>query len=175
MTLPRWLIDFGYRIMDAGRSRKAAHAARQPPASGDFAALRHGRQALVVTFRRSGEPVPTPVNHGLDDEGRLYFRADAHSWKVRRMRSDPRVLVGPCNLRGRPLGPLTEGRARLLSPEEAARAYDWVEGNWSRLMRPLEKGLDRTAIPMVYVEVVPAESSFDARNRLATAPRVSST
>jgi hypothetical protein len=75
VTVPRWLVDFGYRLMDAGRSRKAAQATRERAGATSFDALRGARQGLVVTFKRPGEPVPTPVNIGLSDDGRVYFRA----------------------------------------------------------------------------------------------------
>jgi uncharacterized protein len=155
VALPRGLIDFGYRLMDAGRSRKAAELASRPAEATGFATLRGARQGLVVTFKRSGEPIPTPVNVGVSDDGKVYFRAEPTAWKVRRLTSNPRVLVGPCNLRGKPKGPLAEGTARVLSGQEAARGEQVVAGNWSRAMRPLEKALDVTGVETVYVEISP--------------------
>lgn len=155
MTVPRWLIDANYWLMDKGRSRKAAKIARQPPGAADFGALRGARQGLVVTYKRSGEPVPTPVNVGLSDDGNVYFRAEPTAWKVRRITNNPRVLVGPCNLRGTPRSPLAEGTARVLTGDEAARGEAIVAGNWSAAMRPLEKALDALGIPMAYVEIRP--------------------
>ena len=159
MAVPRWLIDSQYWLMDKGRSRKAAEIARRPPEATGFGAARGARQGLVVTYKRSGEPVPTPVNIGMSDDGRIYFRAEPTAWKVRRIRSNPRVLVGPCNLRGRPRGPLAEGTARVLERDDAARGEALVAGNWSAAMRPLEKALDRLHIPMVYVEIAPAQDT----------------
>jgi uncharacterized protein len=155
VAVPRWLIDFGYRLMDAGRSRTAAEIARQPPGATGFHALRGAHQGLVVTFKRSGEPVPTPVNVGVSDDGRVYFRAEPTAWKVRRLQSNPRVLVGPCNLRGKPKGPLAEGTARVLTGGEAAHGEAMVAAGWSAAMRPLEKSLDALKIPMAYVEITP--------------------
>jgi PPOX class probable F420-dependent enzyme len=156
VAVPRQLIDLGYRLMDAGRSRKAAEIARQPPTANGFEGLRGARQGLVVTFKRSGEPVPTPVNVGMDDAGRVYFRAEPTAWKVRRIQNNPRVLVGPCNMRGKPTGPLAEGTARVLTGDEVARGESAVAGGWSAAMRPLEKSLDALKIPMAYVEITPA-------------------
>jgi PPOX class probable F420-dependent enzyme len=45
---------------------------------------------LLVTFRRSGEPVPTPVWFGLH-EGRVYVESLADAGKVKRLRHDQRV------------------------------------------------------------------------------------
>jgi PPOX class probable F420-dependent enzyme len=149
-------MDLQYRVLDRGRHPRAFEAAREPGAAHDFSALRGARQALVVTFKRSGEAVPTPVNFGLDAEGRLYFRSEPHVAKVRRLRRDPHVRVAPCNLRGKPLGPMAEGRARVLPAEEEQRAYDALDANWSPAMKVLEKGADRLPVEMIYVEVVPA-------------------
>jgi PPOX class probable F420-dependent enzyme len=148
-------MDLQYKVYDGVRHPRAFEVARKPGAAVDFSALRDARQALVVTFKRSGQAVPTPVNFGLDEEGRLYFRSEPHVAKIRRIRRDPHVRVGPCNVRAKPLGPLAEGRARVLSPEESDRAYAAIEANWSPPMRVFEKGADRIGIDMVYVEIEP--------------------
>ena len=69
-----------------------------------FEHLRGHKYCLLVTYKRSGEPVPTPVWFGLGD-GKLYVRSEAGVAKVRRIRNDPRVRVAPCTVRGKPLGP----------------------------------------------------------------------
>ncbi|WP_020636714.1 PPOX class F420-dependent oxidoreductase [Amycolatopsis alba] len=82
----------------------------------------HGHKyCLVVSYRANGEPVATPVWFARAAD-RLYFRTDAGAGKVRRLRRNPEVLVGPCGARGGLLGPLATGRARLLDPAEAERA-----------------------------------------------------
>ena len=57
--------------------------------------------------------MPTPVWFGLND-GKAYIRTEADVAKVKRIANDPRVCLAPCTVRGRPLGPTAEGRARLL-------------------------------------------------------------
>lgn len=150
------LVDAQYRVYDRMRHRDASEVARRPGSAPDFEHMRDARQALVVTFKRSGEPVPTPVNFGLDDEGRLFFRTEARLAKVARIRNDPHVRVGPCNLRGRPAGPMAEGRARILPPEDHHRAYTAIARNWSTAMKPYEKVADRMPVELAYVEVEPA-------------------
>jgi len=151
-------MDIAYPMMDRTRHRKAAVAAREPATAPDFSELTGRRQALLVTFKRSGEPVPTPVNHGLSADGKLYFRSEPHVAKIKRIANNPLVLVGPCNIRGKPLGALAEGTARILSPSESELAMTLVSGNWSRSMRPAEASLDRLGVPEVYVEVTPAST-----------------
>src|SRR4051794_10000998 len=100
-----------YRLFDRMRHREAFRVAGQPPTAADFEALEGHHYCLLASFRRSGEPVPTPMLFGLRD-GKLFLRTDATTAKVGRIRSDPQVLVGPCNSRGKPRGPLAPGTAR---------------------------------------------------------------
>jgi uncharacterized protein len=158
VTVATRLIDAQYRVYDRMRHNRAFEVARSPGSAADFDALRGARQALVVTFKRSGEPVPTPVNFGLDGEGRLYFRSERRVAKIRRIENDPHVRVGPCNFRGKPTGPLAEGRARVLSSGESDRAYAAIAANWGPGSRPYEKVADRYLDDKTaaYVEVSPA-------------------
>lgn len=75
----------------------------------------------LVTFRRNGEAMPTPVWFAVRD-GRLLVKTETPSGKVKRIRNDPHVEVAPCTLRGRLRGPFAAARARLLAPEEEASA-----------------------------------------------------
>jgi uncharacterized protein len=113
-----------------------------------------------VTFKRSGEAVPTPVWFGLDDEGRLYVRTGRDVPKVRRIRNDPRVLVAPCSLRGKPLGDPVEGRGRVVEPSEQSHAEAALAGNYG-LGRRLYEGVgDAVAgAEAAYLEVVPEPSA----------------
>jgi uncharacterized protein len=69
------------------------------------------------------------------------------------------VRVCPCNLRGKPLGPVTEARARIVPESEADHASSIVASNWSTPMRFLERIIERTGVPMVYVAVTPISPS----------------
>jgi PPOX class probable F420-dependent enzyme len=66
---------------------------------------------LLTTFRTDGTPVPTPVWCVRDDSG-LRVITQADSGKVRRIRANRDVLVGPCDARGRPKGPQLMRRSR---------------------------------------------------------------
>jgi uncharacterized protein len=131
---------------------KATEAAR----GRDLDALRGAKYALVVTHKRSGETVPTPVWFGIA-HGKLYFRSEARVGKIKRIRNDPRVLVGPCTMRGKPTGAMIEGRARIVPAEEEERAERAIQANYGLFRRVYEHGGGRLIdIPMVYVEVAPA-------------------
>jgi PPOX class probable F420-dependent enzyme len=157
----RWFMDVSYPVMKAMRSQQAVEAAREPATRMDFDELRNFRQAIVVTYRRSGEPMPTPVNHAVSDDGKLYFRSEPHVGKMKRIRNNPRVLVVPCTFRGKQRGAAAEGIARELSGAEAERAFELINSNWGAVMGPCERGLDLLGVPEVYVEVVPVAHVAD--------------
>ncbi len=119
-----------------------------------FAHLAGHKHCLLVTFRRSGEPVPTPVWFGLGD-GKVYARSEERVGKVKRIRANPRVLVAPCDNRGKPLGPAAEGAARIVSREEEEAAERAIQSNFG-LGRRLYEGVAMNLGPDgVYLEVTP--------------------
>jgi uncharacterized protein len=139
-------------IYDRVRHPDSGTAARAGASTSGFAALRAHKYALLVTYRRSGEPVPTPVWFGLDGEQRLYVRSDADAAKVKRLTADPRVLVGPCDARGKPLGPLAAGTGRVLEPHEAGHAEAVLRSSYG-IGRRLYEGVIGDRTPSTYLEV----------------------
>jgi PPOX class probable F420-dependent enzyme len=83
-------------------------------------ALTRARYVSLTTYRKDGTPVATPVWHVVD-QGQLYVWTEADSWKVKRLRRDPRVKVVVCDVRGRiaPGAAQAEGAGRVL--DEAGR------------------------------------------------------
>jgi uncharacterized protein len=118
-----------------------------------FEHLRGHKYCLLVTYRRSGEPVPTPVWFGLRD-GKLYVRSEADGAKVKRVRNDPRVRVAPCTVRGKPLGPPAEGQARVLELASAEeRAETALQANYGLGRKVYEGTLGAVA---AYLEITPS-------------------
>jgi PPOX class probable F420-dependent enzyme len=67
----------------------------------------------LTTFRRTGEPIATPV--WVTREGdRLYVITGGDSGKVKRLRHTARVLLAPCDARGTLKGEQVEGTAVVL-------------------------------------------------------------
>ena len=148
-------LDFQNRFYDRVRSGAAKRAADHST-TGGFGQLKGHKYCLVVTFKRDGEAVPTPVWFGLDSDGRLNFRTGSEVAKVRRIRNNPRVPVAPCNVRGKPLGPSVEGTARVLGAEDTARAEAAIQSNYGLGRRLYESAADAVGGDEVYVEVVPS-------------------
>ena len=58
------------------------------------------RFVALTTFKRSGEPVATTVWVARDAD-ELIVLTPAQSWKVKRIRHDPRVRLVPCSRSGK--------------------------------------------------------------------------
>jgi uncharacterized protein len=137
-----------------GRIRHPAASEVTEATATGFGHLEGRKHCLLVTFRRSGEPVPTPVWFGLDG-GRVYARSEERVGKVKRIRANPRVLVAPCDSRGKPLGPAAEGTALILPAEEEERAERAIQSNFG-LGRRMYEGVAMNVGPEgVYIEVMP--------------------
>lgn len=77
---------------------------------------------LLTTFRKNGEGVSTPIWVAADN-GELVVWTPRDSWKVKRLRRDPRVEVTACDFSGRKShGGTISGKARLLDDAGSDRA-----------------------------------------------------
>ena len=96
------------------------------------------RFVSLTTFRRSGEPVSTPVWVGRDG-GSLVVLTPADSGKVKRLRHDPRVEIRPC---GR-FGAVADGVEPVAGTAEVREHPDDVERARATIRRtyPLESRL----------------------------------
>ena len=148
-------LDLQYRFYDRVRHRRAAEAAGTPGRSGPFDEVGDSGYILLVTFKRDGTPVPTPVLFTRDDEGKVYVRGEARKAKMHRIRNNPHVRLARCNPRGKPTGPVYEGRARILPPEEEERAHGLLWSGYSSPMKVYEGVADRLPVELSYIEIEP--------------------
>ena len=96
------------------------------------------RYVRVITFRRSGDAVVTPMICASDGR-RLYVITRASSGKAKRLRNDPRVLVGASTGRGKPIGAEVGGAARILERDRGGK----VDGLFARKYGLFWKVYDR--------------------------------
>lgn len=71
----------------------------------------------VETFKKNGQGVKTPVWFVLHNDA-LYVYTEADSWKVKRIRNNPRVRVAVCGMRGDVKGPWLDATASLVEGDE---------------------------------------------------------
>lgn len=83
----------------------------------------------LESFRKNGEGVCTPVWF-VEKDGVFYFYTVADSFKVKRIRNNPRVRIAPCDVRGKLKGDWVEATARELESSEAKHADDLLNGKY---------------------------------------------
>lgn len=115
-----------------------------------FANLHKQQYANLITFRKSGEAVKTPVWFAERGD-KLYVMTVQDTGKVKRIRNNGRVLIGPADRMGTPLGPTVEARARLLAPGEERVAKEALDGKYGLLKAVFDffgtlRGMDRAWI-----------------------------
>jgi len=140
------------RVFDALRHREA-FAVTAGTRAADFESLDGHTYLLLVTFRRNGDAVPTPVWFGRDRD-RLYVKTAGASGKVTRVWREPRVLVAASTGRGRPVGPVIDATARILPPDDWPHAEAVLRdayGAGRRLSERVVGGLEEPA----YLEIRP--------------------
>jgi len=137
-----------------GRIRHPAASRLEGGARHDLEEFRGHKHCLVVTYRRSGEAVPTPVWFGIAD-GKLFFHSEERVGKIKRIRGNDRVLISPCDSRGKPLGTGVEAKARVLSLDEEGRAEAAIQANFGLGRRIYGAVATRFGPDGVYVEVMP--------------------
>lgn len=79
--------------------------------------LTRSKYVLLTTFRRDGTPMPTPVWVVRVGEELLVWTSPS-AGKVKRIRRDGQVRIGPCGRTGKPLGRQVPADARILHESE---------------------------------------------------------
>lgn len=78
----------------------------------DVERLAHGKYLSLTTFKKDGTSVATPVWVARDGN-ELVVITDATSGKAKRIRNNGRVVLAPCDMRGKVTGPSVDGTAHL--------------------------------------------------------------
>ena len=78
----------------------------------------------------------TPVWFG-EEGGKLYVMTRSDLGKAKRIRNNPQVRVAPCTMRGTVTGAEIAAMARILSPEEHARARETINRKYWMARLPL--------------------------------------
>lgn len=114
------------------------------------------KHVSLVTFRRDGTGVATPVWH-VTDGNELFVVSEAKAWKVKRVRNTGRAEVTVCDLRGRiaPGAASAKGPARLLDEAGTAAVRKQLARKYvtSRLGNALAQFLHVRRPPLVAIAV----------------------
>ncbi len=97
-----------------------------------FQELAAERYVSLITFRRNGNGVATPIWVAVDN-GKLYAFTDGTSAKMKRLRVTDRIRIAACDARGAVRGEYADGHARRVADPAAidramaalARKYGW--------------------------------------------------
>lgn len=76
----------------------------------------------METYRKSGQPIRTPVWF-VENDGALYVRTPDSTGKFKRIKNNPAVMIAPCDIRGNLKGEWARAEASLASAGESDEAY----------------------------------------------------
>jgi uncharacterized protein len=90
-----------------------------------FVDLAKAQYILLTTFTKDGRPKSVPIWAAADGD-RLLVITGANSWKVKRIRNTPRVMLATCTMGGRPTSEAVEGTAVILDGSQTGAVYDAI-------------------------------------------------
>ena len=94
--------------------------------------LSSSKYVSLTTFKRDGTAVATPVWQVRDGD-RLLITTQGSSGKIKRIRNNPRVVLAPCDSRGKLKGDQVEGQAVLQDPDETIRTTKLIAKKYGLL------------------------------------------
>jgi PPOX class probable F420-dependent enzyme len=103
--------------------------------SSDQLAQFAGHQYLSLeSFRKNGQGVRTPVWFAEGD-GLFYIYTLADSYKIKRIRNNPRVRIAPCDVRGKVKGEWVDATARILDEVGDQRTHELLNRKYGLIKR----------------------------------------
>jgi PPOX class probable F420-dependent enzyme len=97
-----------------------------------------GQQYLSLeSFRKNGQGVQTPVWFAEGD-GVFYIYTLVNSYKVKRIRNNPRVRIAPCDVRGKVKGEWVDATARILDQAGDRRTHELLKRKYGFFKRILD-------------------------------------
>lgn len=81
------------------------------------------KYVALTTYRKNGEAKVAPVWIVPLGDGRVGFTTASSSWKVKRIRNDPRVVLQPCDRSGK----ITPGSSEVTGTATVAQGSSFEE------------------------------------------------
>jgi PPOX class probable F420-dependent enzyme len=125
-----------------------------------FALLDDHQYLNLTTYRKNGTDVTRPVWFAADGDT-LYLISVEDSGKVKHIRNNPDVIVGPCDARGNPLSDETAlGRATVYAKGDptADKANRVLNGKYGLIKRLFGLNFLLRQATVVWIEIVPRQS-----------------
>ncbi|MEI7644194.1 MAG: PPOX class F420-dependent oxidoreductase [Chloroflexales bacterium] len=123
--------------------------------SNKFAALSRHQYANLITYRKSGEAVSTPVWFELSGN-KVYVMTSKNSGKVKRIRNNGRVMIGPSDMRGTARGETIDGMARVLGLGEETTAKEVLDRKYGLIKVIFDFFITLSGAERDWIEVLPA-------------------
>jgi PPOX class probable F420-dependent enzyme len=96
------------------------------------------RYINLESFKKDGNGVKTPVWCAPLD-GKIVVFSEGEAFKVKRVRRNPKVRVAKCDVRGKVLGPWSDGTCVIVQDRaHAERAYAALRKKYGLQMRVLD-------------------------------------
>lgn len=124
-------IGFSFRAgIVRGRTRRPQKESSMNP----FATLLSHQYINLITLRKSGETVATPVWF-VHDNQRLYVMTGRNAGKVKRIRNNPTIMIEACDQRGTRLGDRMPAQARILDEVDHVRVNQLLNQKYGLMKR----------------------------------------
>lgn len=86
----------------------------------------------IETYRKNGSGVRTPIWF-IIYQGIIFFRTDAKSGKVKRIRNNSHVKIAPCDIRGNLKGTWFDGKAKFADSKESSIVFTMIDKKYGFL------------------------------------------
>ena len=159
MSVAERLSRVSNKFYDRMRSKAAFTIHAEDAVERDFEPLRGHKYATLVTFRKNGEAMPSPIWFGLDDAGRAYAHTMADSGKVKRIRNDGKALIVASTTRGKPIGPVLAGIAREVRKDEWPHAEAALAAAYGTGRKVYMRAMGGTEGFETYIEIRPVKGN----------------
>ncbi|WP_165360580.1 PPOX class F420-dependent oxidoreductase [Candidatus Chloroploca sp. Khr17] len=120
-----------------------------------FSILYKQQYANLFTFRKNGEAIKTPIWFA-ERQGKIYVMTTMDSGKVKRIRNNGRVQIGPSDRAGKPLGPTVEAHARILEEHETQVAKDALDRKYGLFKAIFDFFGTLSGMNRAWIEISPA-------------------
>ena len=121
-----------------------------------LAQIQDGNHISVITFRKNGDAVPAPVWF-VAENAKFYICTPGKSFKVRRIRNNPKVQIASCDSDGQVKAEYFDAKAQILPNDKINNIYGLFRKKYStfRLWNSLYNITRKTEDKHIYLEISP--------------------